>query len=192
MNANVLTRDLILDSAQELVVRDGVGHLTLDRVAREAGLSKGGLLYHFASKEELVRGLIARLIHHFESDWALWEKESEECTGSRTRAFVRATLLGTWDTKVGHRPHGCGIFSALMAALANNPELLQPLRERYNAWQSIVESDGISPARATVARLAADGLWFNELLGLAPPSPERRSEILKEIIALTQKKTNEE
>jgi LPS sulfotransferase NodH len=79
-----------------------------------------------------------------------------------------------------------------MAALANNPELLQPLRERYNAWQSIVESDGISPARATVARLAADGLWFNELLGLAPPSPERRSEILKEIIALTQKKTNEE
>lgn len=183
------TRNLILDSAQDLIVREGVVCLTLDRVAREAGISKGGLLYHFASKEELIRGLISRLILHFEEDWTAWEKESStDEPGNKTRAFVKATLQGTWDSKVGLRPHSIGVFTAMMAALANKPELLNALRERYRSWQETLEADGIDPARATLARLAADGLWFSELLGFAPPSPDRRKEIIREILALTGEK----
>ena len=45
--------------------RDGVSAMTLEAVAREAGLSKGGLLYHFASKDELIA---AMLQHHAAAD----------------------------------------------------------------------------------------------------------------------------
>ena len=34
---------------------------TMDATARAAGVSKGGLLYHFASKDALEAGLIERL-----------------------------------------------------------------------------------------------------------------------------------
>src|SRR3954454_9447968 len=56
------TRERILDSASELVREVGSGRLTLDAVAERAGLSKGGLLYNFPSKDALLQGMLERLI----------------------------------------------------------------------------------------------------------------------------------
>jgi AcrR family transcriptional regulator len=39
-----------------LVLTKGVNALTIDAVARTAKLSKGGVLYHFPSKESLIAG----------------------------------------------------------------------------------------------------------------------------------------
>ena len=47
-------RTRILDAAEAIVRARGVPGLTLEAAAREAGVSKGGLLYHFGSKEQLV------------------------------------------------------------------------------------------------------------------------------------------
>ncbi|MFM7414309.1 MAG: helix-turn-helix domain-containing protein, partial [Alphaproteobacteria bacterium] len=51
----------ILDAAENLIIARGVAAMTLEAVAREAGVSKGGLLYHFASKEALLEALLGRL-----------------------------------------------------------------------------------------------------------------------------------
>ena len=61
-----LTRDRILDAAQRVLVRDGGDRLTIASVAEEARISKGGLFYHFASKQELVEGLIERYTREFD------------------------------------------------------------------------------------------------------------------------------
>ncbi|MBY0312974.1 MAG: TetR/AcrR family transcriptional regulator [Phycisphaerales bacterium] len=52
--------DPILDAAEAVVLRDGIGRLTLDAVAKKMGLSKAGLLHHFPSKSEMVRGMVER------------------------------------------------------------------------------------------------------------------------------------
>jgi AcrR family transcriptional regulator len=39
--------------------------MTLEAVAREADVSKGGLLYHFPSKEALISGMVRRLIEGY-------------------------------------------------------------------------------------------------------------------------------
>jgi AcrR family transcriptional regulator len=54
-------RDRVLDAYETLLIDHGAGAVTLDAVAAEAGVSKGGLLYHFASKDALVSGLLDRL-----------------------------------------------------------------------------------------------------------------------------------
>ena len=41
------SREKILDAAVQVAIRDGILAMTLDAVAREAGVSKGGLIYHF-------------------------------------------------------------------------------------------------------------------------------------------------
>ena len=51
-------RRRILDAAEQVVLRDGVGHLTLEAAAAEAGLSKGGVLYHFPTRDALVAGMV--------------------------------------------------------------------------------------------------------------------------------------
>ena len=56
-------RERILDAALAVADRVGAAHLTLDAVATEAGVSKGGLLYHFASKDLLLKGVVE---HHME------------------------------------------------------------------------------------------------------------------------------
>ena len=59
-------RTRVLDAAEAIVRTRGVHSLTLEGAAREAGISKGGLLYHFASKEEIVEAVVndgVRFVH---------------------------------------------------------------------------------------------------------------------------------
>jgi squalene-hopene/tetraprenyl-beta-curcumene cyclase len=170
----ISTRNSVLDAALEVLVQEGANSLTLERVAREAGISKGGLLYHYAGKEQLVEALIDLLISNLERDRASLAKAGDG-PGNQTRAFVEASL----------KSGGQEIAAVLLAAMATTPKLLDPLRERYREWQDTLNRDGIDPARATVARLAAEGLWFSEALGLAPPPQERRAAIVQEILSLT-------
>src|SRR5438128_11419615 len=76
------TIDLILTAAERVVLRDGVLRLTVEAVAREAKLSKGGVLYHFATKESLIQAMLDRLIHNYERESALQHADD---TGPRDR-----------------------------------------------------------------------------------------------------------
>lgn len=55
------TRDQILDAFETLIIEQGERSATLTAVAASAGVSKGGLLYHFDSKQALARGLAERV-----------------------------------------------------------------------------------------------------------------------------------
>ncbi|MGV0359183.1 TetR family transcriptional regulator [Corynebacterium mastitidis] len=58
------TRRLILDAAVRLVRTHGPG-VSLSAIAREARVSKGGLLYHFPSKGGLLHGLVTDVVQRF-------------------------------------------------------------------------------------------------------------------------------
>jgi len=59
--ASSSARDRILDAAQNLICAHGVAGFTLDAVAQAAKVSKGGLLYHFNSKDKLISDLQCRM-----------------------------------------------------------------------------------------------------------------------------------
>src|SRR5580704_395934 len=62
------TKGRIVDAAEEVVLRDGVARLTLEAAAAEAGLSKGGVLYHFPTRDALVAGMVGKIIEEFDRD----------------------------------------------------------------------------------------------------------------------------
>ena len=62
------TRAKLLDAAATVVRREGVQAMTLARVAEEAGVSKGGLLYHFASKQELIGALLEHTLERTDAE----------------------------------------------------------------------------------------------------------------------------
>ena len=55
------TREAILAAGLHCFSRDGYRRTALDRVAREAGISRAALYLHFANKEELFRALVDAL-----------------------------------------------------------------------------------------------------------------------------------
>ncbi len=170
------TKRRIVDAAEEVVLRDGVARLTLDAAAAEAGLSKGGVLYHFPTRDALVAAMVDRIIEEFDRD--IEENMGDGAGPGRfTRAYIRATM--TPSSTGPDREDRLG--AALIAAAAAEPTLLQPLQAAADRWQSRLEDDGLDPTVATVLRLACDGLWLCDLFGLAPPSAALRSGVELEL-----------
>ena len=50
-------RDRIIAGALELAHRDGFDTLTFDALAEHVGLTRGGVIYHFRNKTELLEGI---------------------------------------------------------------------------------------------------------------------------------------
>ncbi|MFO0560832.1 MAG: TetR/AcrR family transcriptional regulator [Polyangiales bacterium] len=168
-------KSALLRAAARIVKREGADALTLDAVAVEAGVSKGGLLYHFDSKEALVKGLVEMMVEGF--DEAL-DRDEDRSPGAFSRAYLRSTA----ETDEA----ALSVTYALLAAVAIAPESIEPLRERYRRWNKRLRDDGISEETAFIVRLAADGLWLADLLGLEPPKPKLRRAIVQRLLELTR------
>ena len=170
------TRAELLAAAVRVVRRDGPMRLTLDAVASESGRSKGGVLYHFPTKDALLAGLIEQYLSEFEEAVATSVARDPPRPGRLLRAFVNASL----DLE----PIGVDEGSALAAAIANNPGLLAPVQASTALWQTRLEADGIDPTLATVIRLAVDGVVFADVFGLAPLRPEARAHLRTALLGL--------
>jgi len=172
------TRIRILLAAAQVVQREGVARLTIDAVAQEATLSKGGVLYHFASKDALITGMLDHVLDQFTADMMRIAAADPEPYGRMTRAYLRATDYPN--------PEDTTLTTGLLAALVNNPAQIHEKQALFAEWQAMLAQDGLSPALATAIRLAADGLWLADLFGLAPPQGELRSQVLHLLLAMTQ------
>ena len=161
------TKARILVAAEDVVVRDGVARLTLEAAAAEAGLSKGGVLYHFPTRDALVAAMVDKIIEEFDRDIESNMTDGDG-PGQYIRAYIRATMAPASASDRPDREDRLG--AALIAAAAAQPALLVPLQEAADRWQARLEEDGLDPTVATLVRLACDGLWLCDLFGLAPPS----------------------
>ena len=175
------TRELIFDSCSQILRRDGLASLTLEAVAEEAGLSKGGLLYHFPTKVALIEAL-------FEHHNSLFEVRLQELTaaeddvpGAWLRAYAKASIEQITD------PDCASLYASLFAAEERYASAHQLMREKYVRWQSQVEQSGLDPVWATMLRFAVDGLWFSEMHRYAPPDPKRREAVVNLILQLTER-----
>jgi AcrR family transcriptional regulator len=170
-------RDQLLAAAERIVQRDGVGRLTLDAVAAEAGTSKGGLLYHFASREALITAMVERHAASFSASLGATMAADPKPPGRWTRAYLRTSVPP-------EDPGEDAAATSLLAAMASNPALADPLREQYAAWREQIAEDGLPEADAMIVALAADGLWMADLLGFAAPTGERRARIIARLLEL--------
>lgn len=152
----------ILDAAEAQLLAHGPAGLVLDVVARRAGVSKGGLLYHFPTKENLVEGLVERMLERFDAVQAELAAADPVARGRWTRAYLASTV--TPDGESADR--SAQLMAGILATIGDDPARLAAVRERFRAWQARLEDDGIDPTVATLVRLAADGLWLSALLGL--------------------------
>ena len=171
-------RGRVLEAAQHLVAREGVKALTIENVAREATMSRGGVLYHFPSKEALIAGMVAYFFAGFErhlDDAAALD----DAPGAWARAFVAASFGGTGDAEFDTA------FVPLVAAIAYEPRLLDPLRERLEVWKAKI-AEGLDPTAATVLRLAAHAAWLNGLFHFNDMGDDERYRVREHLLAMTR------
>jgi AcrR family transcriptional regulator len=177
----IATRNRLLQATSHIIQTHGVERLTLDAVAKEAQVSKGGLLYHFASKEALVVGVIQYLMDDFEAaiDHELAQDNTPNSPGKWLRAYVHATF--------NYKTLPVSLVTSLFSAVTTNAEeLLKPVQIRFDDWQQKIEVSGLDPVRANLVRLATDGLGTNEMFGLSVTDDLIRQKLLKMLLEIIQ------
>src|SRR3954464_11750701 len=94
-----ITQRRLLDVAGELVTESGVMALTLDAVAKRAGVSKGGLLHHFPSKHALLMAMVEDISSRFMAQVAERAGSDPDAHGRSARAYVR-TVIDEPDSEI--------------------------------------------------------------------------------------------
>jgi AcrR family transcriptional regulator len=112
------TKGRIIDAAEEVVLRDGVARLTLEAAAAEAGLSKGGVLYHFPTRHALVAAMVESIIEEFDRDIES-NMTHADGPGQYLRAYIRATMEpgATRPDRFGLAPPSAALRTAVGAQL---------------------------------------------------------------------------
>jgi AcrR family transcriptional regulator len=171
------TRDRILEAGYAVAGQSGVAAVTLDAVANQAGVSKGGLLYHFPSKEALVSGMVDGLCGTFADLAGAAASADPEPAGRAARAYLAASAGELWQSSR---------WLALVGALLVRPDLLDSWRTWVAAGRAADEAESADPVAAAIVRLAADGLWLAGVLGLPAPDQPLRTAILAELDQMTR------
>jgi AcrR family transcriptional regulator len=172
------TRQQIIACAKRLVREWGINHFTLADVAEAAGVSKGGLLYHFASKEALVRSMLEDTFTTFSQRMAEHTATDSE-PGRWARAYVQATFTPNPNA-------GPDAAAALVAGIATDRALLEAYAGEARTWAAQLADDDVDPATVAVIQMAADGLWLNEALGLSPLSNDERKRFVERLIDMSR------
>lgn len=159
------TSEQLLDDAIAVLRRGGV--VTIESVAAEAGMSKAGVVHHFASKEALMLGVVDRVVDLWEARLADLAGRSEDPL-ARLRAYVDFGVTGVFD----------GADLALLADVKLRDVLAARWRERLQPWFGI-EAPGSAEQKASLqaARLIADGAWTDQALGLLTMTPAERERV---------------
>jgi AcrR family transcriptional regulator len=162
------THTRILDAVERIVLQKGVAGLTLEAAAREAGVSKGGLLYHFASKEALLTGLMQRLADFISREYEAGFARQPEGPGRVARAQI-AWAFGESDCVPGDEFHDRAA-AVFLAAFHHDPALLEPMRAVIARMKAELLADGTPHGAAMAVLTATDGLFMAHLFGLYRPT----------------------
>jgi AcrR family transcriptional regulator len=173
-------RETIIDAAEDVVIKVGARHLTLDAVATKAGVSKGGLLYHFSSKEELLHAMLDRRVERVTEN----RKQKLATLPKDPKSVISAHILALHEGDERTKR----LSVALLAAIAHDPKLLKPYQQEFKRNLDEFCRGGLSFERAAVILLAVDGMKLLELFSLLPFTAKDRTRIIEEIMALTKEK----
>jgi AcrR family transcriptional regulator len=169
-------RARLLECAARLIVDHGLPALTLENVAREAGVSKGGLLHHYPGKTALIDGLFEEVVDWFDARVEDVLERDENRPARFSRAYLR--VVAAIDMSVPEEKR----LAVLMLMLSSDPHYCAS----WNQWVETRLHRHAQTDRTPIARtlrMAADGLWLSDLGG----GPDSHTPVRREILAFLEK-----
>lgn len=154
-------RESVLNAFERILIDTGARAATMDAVARLAGVSKGGLLYHFASKDALEGAMIERLHALVDEDVAMIEAAPE----GPISYFVRSSAME--DDALDR-----AVVAASRLAQNGHPGAIVALRQTRERWEDALRPHVRDQTALELVMLVSDGLYFNNALGGDTPLSE--------------------
>lgn len=164
------SRKAAIQAALAIITRDGPARLTLDAIARESGMSKGGLMHQFPTKEAVLRALLDHQAEYFENfSQRYLAQQGDDLPEPRMAAQLATIRQSITEPDV--------LAPAVIGVLAGEPGLMSGIQKATNEKLSAVRSEAADPDLACLRWAAAMGLALSSMLGMCPFSKEERGRL---------------
>ncbi|SKF60014.1 TetR family transcriptional regulator [Mycobacteroides abscessus subsp. abscessus] len=170
------TRRALLNAAARVLVTHGV-NISLELVASEADVSKGGLLHHFRTREDLLVAVAVEWFARFDELVQSHLDPNDTWPGRWSRAHIRAAFDPAADDYCVH--------SAAIAAMLASPGVLRQVQENNERWREKMEEDGLDHQRVVLILRALDGDAF-DVLFTGTRNDLDRAALRDELLKLTE------
>ena len=165
-----IDRDRILDAAEAVILESGGRSFTLDAVAARAGISKGGLVYSFATKDDLVHAALEREMARFQ------EAVRRRVGGGPTEPVE--LVLAHIEEALDEDDVSTQKAAFLVTALVHAPDMLEPVRRYYRVLLDPLRSEGGDMHEVRHALLAVEGIFLLRGLGFVEVSADEQKSVL--------------
>lgn len=174
-------RQRICEAAIVVAARDGLLAMTLDNVAKEAGVSKGGVMYHFHTKEELIAAMLAefgqRMVQQLFQRIA-WDPEPK----NRWARNLLACAYPDPNADGEADPFSPEVVERFMltalAAAVHQPGVIEPLTKLGLELRDRLVADVEGGLDQLLVWLMIDGLFLWQFVGLIRRDDPLYAEIL--------------
>jgi AcrR family transcriptional regulator len=167
-------RTAVLAAAESLVRDIGAANLTFDELVRRSGITRGGITYHFPTKEALLSALVERGV----ADW-------QACMADKRlqHAGPNEALLAYIDSGCEPDEEAARLCAGMLTAATSARQLNEPWRDFFEAQKKLAAACG-DPELAMILRLAVEGLFWSETTDVLTLAPRRRKAIVDRMMAM--------
>jgi AcrR family transcriptional regulator len=170
--------DALLDAAERVAIRDGAVGLSIDAVAKEAGISKSRVVYDYKSKSGLLRALVERRLR-MEEDRVLAAVAAHADSGNPE---LSGRIAAAKDTP---NEDDRAIALTLCAAMSSEEPLQAMIRDVVKRDLEAVTVHAGQASLAVVTYLALHGMMSLEYLDIYRWTEAERGALLAEIQMLS-------
>ena len=155
-------KELILNATEELLEHKKLSDISLAEIAREAGISKGTLYYHYKNKNDILFDITDKYLDQQYQDLIIWtEDETKDTSLHRLVKYVLERDVSTADMRL----------HLFYDAMMGNEQIRQKLLSRYCEFAEIISkkigerTDSVSSDYlAWLLLLLSDGLFIHKTL----------------------------
>jgi AcrR family transcriptional regulator len=162
-------RNTILDVAETIIVESGTAALTVDAVALVTGIGKGGVLYHFPFKADMLKALLQRQCDRYEQEIAKGQAER----GGGLRAWFESFIELALNAPHDEDKLAMGVFGAT----AFEPKLHEPTLDYYNRRLEMIRDNCENPGLAMIVVMAMEDLIAQSAQGCSPLDDRARESV---------------
>lgn len=159
-----LQSDGIVDAAMRVLYRDGFPKMTIDSIAAEAGMTKGGVFYYFKNKNDILSCIVERYEELYN---ARRDEMLNELPEDQPGRFLRATVLASleyYDETKDNIQNVIGMYT--------DETFRKTVRALKQRTFEQLSRECRHPEKLTMILFALDGMWMDRIVGesIIPPA----------------------
>ena len=144
----MIRKSQIIDAALRLISRDGIHGVTMDDIAKESGLSKGGIAHYFSSKDILVKETFGEF---FKQVFAQSKATCDQCSDPLQKLLSFGWLYNWDDPRVNL---GYPLLFECISLAARNEDFRQIMHDWIENWVCLLADaiqEGIDSGMFSIA-----------------------------------------